>query len=193
MSLRLEKNKFAGKRWGLFGRGATIFSICVAALLTLVSFSVDDSDVNAKVKSLFLYQISKYVMWPEEMTPKDFKIAVYGDYPELISELQKMAAEKKRGDQSYSVENFKKVSDVKDCYMLYFAHGAEGDISKVMEKIKGRNVLVVTDNDGMIRKGACINFFYEENKQRFEISNENIKGQGLKISAKLSSMARVID
>ena len=57
-----------------------------------------EPDINAKVKVLFLYQISKYVMWPVEPSQNGFTIGLYGEYPELLSELNKLAAEKKRGD-----------------------------------------------------------------------------------------------
>jgi hypothetical protein len=177
------------KAWRL----ASALFLGACAWLLLSSYRMVEPDINAKVKVLFLYQISKYVMWPTEPSPNGFTIGLYGEYPELFSELNKLAAEKKRGDQPYVIIQYKQLSEIKSCHVLYLTPERDGDISKVLEKLKGKNTLLVTDKDGMIKKGACINFFYEDNKQRFEVSNENVKQQGLKISTKLSSIAKVID
>ena len=177
------------KAWRL----ASALFLGACAWLLLSSYRMVEPDINAKVKVLFLYQISKYVMWPVEPSQNGFTIGLYGEYPELLSELNKLAAEKKRGDQPYVIIQYKQLSEIKSCHVLYLTPESDGEISKVLEKLKGKNTLLVTDKDGMIKKGACINFFYEDNKQRFEVSNENVKQQGLKISTKLSSIAKVID
>jgi len=169
------------------------FLLTVCAWLLFSSYRMIEPDINAKVKVLFLYQISKYVEWPVEPTQNGFTIGVFGNYPELLSELNKMALEKKRGDQSYIIVQYKQLSEIKPCHVLYLTPESDGEISKVLEKVKGKSTLLVTDRDGMIKKGSCINFYYEDNKQRFEVSNENAKQQGLKISTKLSSIAKVID
>lgn len=165
----------------------------VCACLLLSSYRIAGSDINAKVKVIFLYQFSKYVVWPAEPTQNGFTIGLYGEYPEMLSELNKLATDKKRGDQPFVIVHYKQLSDIKPCHVLYLAPERDGEISKVVEKLKGKNTLLVTDKDGMIKKGACINFFYEDNKQRFEVSNENVKQQGLKISSQLSSIGKVID
>ena len=177
------------KAWRL--ASALFWGACACLLLS--SYRMVEPDINAKVKVLFLYQISKYVVWPVETSQNGFTIGLYGEYPELLSELNKLAAEKKRGDQPYVIIQYKQLSEIKPCHVLYLTPESAGEISKVLEKLKGKNTLLVTDKDGMIKKGACINFFYEDNKQRFEVSNENVKQQGLKISTKLSSVAKVID
>src|SRR5688572_19293435 len=161
------------KAWRL----ASALFLGACAWLLLSSYKMVEPDINAKVKVLFLYQISKYVMWPGEASQNGFTIGLYGEYPELLSELNKLAAEKKRGDQPYVIVQYKQLSEIKSCQVLYLTPESDGEISKVLEKLKGKNTLLVTDKDGMIKKGACINFYYEDNKQRFEVSNENVKQQ----------------
>jgi hypothetical protein len=177
------------KAWRL--SSALLLGVC--AWLLLSSYTMVGPDINAKIKVVFLHQISKYVMWPVEPSQNGFTIGLYGEYPEFLSELNKLAAEKKHGNQPYIIVQYKNISDIKPCHVLYLTPESDGEISKVMERIKGQNTLLVTDNEGMTKKGACINFFYEDNKQRFEVSNENVKQQGLKISTQLSSIAKVID
>ena len=184
-----RRQKLQQKAWRL----ASGLFLGVCAWLLLSSYRPVEPDINAKVKVLFLHQISKYVMWPAEPTQNAFTIGVYGNYPELLSELNKLALEKKRGDQPYVIIHYKQLSEIKPCHVLYLTPESDGEISKVLEKLKGKNTLLVTDKDGMTKKGSCINFFYEDNKQRFELGNENVKQQGLKISSKLSSIAKVIE
>jgi hypothetical protein len=177
------------KVWGM--TSALFVGACACLLFS--SYRMVEPDINAKIKVVFLHQISKYVMWPVEPSQNGFTIGLYGEYPEFLSELNKLAAEKKHGNQPYIIIQYKNISDIKPCHVLYLTPESDGEISKVMERIKGQNTLLVTDKEGMTKKGACINFFYEDNKQRFEVSNENVKLQGLKISTQLSSIAKVID
>jgi hypothetical protein len=163
------------------------------AWLLLSSFRMAGPDINAKIKVVFLHQISKYIQWPVEPSKNGFTIGLYGEYPEMLSELNKLAVEKKHGDQPYIIIQYRNISEIKPCHVLYLTPENNGEISKVMERIKGQNTLLVTDNEGMTKKGSCINFFYEDNKQRFEVSNQNVKQQGLKMSTQLSTIAKVID
>jgi len=176
------------KAWRLTSVLFLVTSACI-----LLSSYVLIPDINAKVKVIFLYQISKYVAWPIEPPQNGFTIGLYGEYPQLLDELNKLALEKKRGDQPYIIVQYKQLSEIKACHVLYLTRENDEEISNVLEKVKGKNTLLVTDAAGMIEKGSCINFFYEDNKQRFEISNENARQQGLKLSTTINSIAKVID
>ena len=149
-------------------------------------------DVNAKTKTLFIYNFTKYVEWPAEKKIGPFVIGFYGDYPALFEELQSMASQKTAGSQEILITNFKNVNLIGECHMLYVNEDKAGELAAIIKKTSGIPMLIVTDMEGSATKGSCINFYYEASKQRMEINPDNINKRELKVSGQLLSLAKVI-
>ncbi|WP_185152701.1 YfiR/HmsC family protein [Fulvivirga aurantia] len=151
-------------------------------------------DPNAKIKALFLYNFTKYVEWPAAtalMTPS-FRIGVYGEYPNLVKELNNMAATKKHKDQPFKIINFFSIEDAVPCHIIYIAPEKTDDITALKRKLDVP-ILIVSDEIGAINKGAVINFFYESSKQRMEISPANAEKDNLKVSSQLLGVSKVVN
>ena len=58
-----------------------------------------------------------------------------------------------------------------------------------MAALNNASVLTVSDTDGFLKAGGMINFLFEGNNVRFQISDEAAKKARLKISSKLLSLA----
>lgn len=152
-------------------------------------------DPNAKIKALFLYNFTKYIEWPAStalLTP-NFRIGVYGDYPSLVKELEGMAASKKHKDQPFKILKFNSLSDVVPCYIIYVAPDKTDEIDKLKAKLGNIPVLIVSDKDGGLSKGAVINFFYESSRQKMEISTQNASKDKIKVSSQLLGVAKVVN
>ena len=163
-------------------------------LLVSTAFSKAEApDINAKVKAIFLYNFSKYIEWPSNMASGNFKVAVYGNYPALVAELQQMARQKTRGAQKFEIVVYNSLNDLKPSHMLYVTDSRSEELTHIIKKVNDTNTLVVSDNRGAINKGSGINFFYENNKQKFEISPTNLTGHGLKVSDQLTILAKVVN
>ena len=53
-------------------------------------------------------------------------------------------------------------------------------------------MLIVGESAGFAQRGAAVNFFIEANKIRFEINVDAARQRGLKISAKLLTLAKIV-
>ena len=65
-------------------------------------------------------------------------------------------------------------------------------LTDVIAKAKGKSVLIITEKEGMVRQGACLNFVYIAKdgtelgkKLNFEYNLNNIEKYKLKISDQL--------
>ncbi|MEM9856540.1 MAG: YfiR family protein [Bacteroidota bacterium] len=158
------------------------------------SFTVTEGpDINAKVKAIFLYNFSKYVQWPEAMANGRFTIGIYGDYPAIQTELEKMSKIKRRGDRSYEIMTFEKVDDIIPTHILFIVKNNGDDINKIYKQLGKSSTLLVTEEKGFIKKGAHINLYYENNKQKMELNPSTFDQRGLKVSAQLVSIAKVVN
>ncbi|UII29149.1 YfiR family protein [Fulvivirga maritima] len=168
--------------------------VCIMPVIvfSFLSFS-SVPDINAKVKAIFLYNFSKYIEWPPEQTSGNFKIVIFGSYPALEAELHQMARQKTRGAQKFEISVYDDLKEISDCHILYIAESKNNEISKVIDQFKGRSNLIVTDKEGALKKGAGINFYYEHNKQKFELSTINLSKHQLTPSDQLKLLAKVVD
>lgn len=145
-------------------------------------------DTNAKLKAVFIYNFTKYIEWPKTYQEGYFVLGVVGETP-LFSELTKMAQTKKIGTQSILVKKFSEISEIDKCHLLYVTDDKSNNIDVILKKTKSSSTLIVTEQEGLVDKGAGINFVIRENKQKFEMNKRNIEIQKLKVSSNLEALA----
>jgi hypothetical protein len=145
-------------------------------------------DTNAKIKAVFIYNFTKYIEWPKTYKEGEFTIGIIGESP-LYSELTKMTQTKKVANQSLQVKRFNSVDEVSKCHILYLSKDKSGEISSLLKSLKNNSTLIVTEQAGLVDKGAGINFIIKDNRQKFELNKNNIEKYKLKVSSSLEVLA----
>lgn len=152
------------------------------------------TNVNAqkeKFHSLFIYNFSKYIKWPDDQQTDKFVIGVLGS-SEMVKILEATAASKKVNGASIVVKQFKSPEEIKDCQILYVAQGESSRINEVVSSTANRSILIVTDKPGLAKKGGVINFIEQEGKIKFELNQQDAESRGLKVSSSLASLAVIV-
>ncbi len=149
----------------------------------------DPKTTEAKIKVVYLYNFTKYIQWPSDYSSGDFIIGVLNGGPQLLSELNKMAAAKTAGSQKFLIKNFKSAAEITKCNMIYVPDNSNTLLGEVIKKVKGLSTLLVTESVGDAKKGAAINFVVKDNKQEFELNKANAEKCRLVVSSSLSALA----
>jgi len=172
----------------------TTYKILIVFLfLTVSGFSSYQTadNTNAKIKATFIYNFTRYIEWPTEAQKGTFEIGVIGKTP-LFIELEKMSQKTTRGTQKFVITSYTSAASLGACHMVFISKASSGQLDAVVEKLKGKDTLVISEKEGLIEKGD-INFIIVDNKQGFEINKANIAGHGLSIASRLQAFAtRVI-
>ena len=145
-------------------------------------------DTNAKIKAVFIYNFTKYIEWPKNYQEGEFTIGIVGESP-LYSELTKMTQTKKVANQSLQVKKFSSADEVSKCHILYLSKDKSAEISPLLKKLKNNSTLIVTEEAGLVDKGAGINFIIKNNRQKFELNKGNVEKYKLKVSSSLEALA----
>ena len=178
----------------LINRGMKHFILIIIALVFLSAHRSDPKeDTSAKIKVVYLYNFSKYIDWPEDYKSGSFIITVIGNSPSLLSELSKMATQKKAGSQDISIKSISSVSDLNKSNIVFVPAENSGQLNEIISKLKGRSTLVVSEKPGSIKQGSAINFIVQENKQKFELCKTNAERSKLKVSSSLLPLAILVD
>lgn len=160
------------------------------SMLLLFSFT-NVSAQKEKFHSLFIYNFSKYVKWPDGQTGGEFVIGVLGS-SELTKTLKATAGSRKANGATIVVKQFKSPAEIQDCQILYVSAGESSKIAQVVSKTSGKPILIVTDKPGLAKKGAVINFIEQDGKVKFELNQQYAETRGLKVSGSLVSLAVLV-
>jgi len=156
--------------------------------------AIASSPSEYEIKAAFLYNFANFVEWPSK-TPADASgiliIGIYGDDP-FGETFEQTIAGKSVNRRKLEIKRFRSIHEIKPCHILFVSSSEEGRFGRILDAVKDWHVLTVSESDSFIRSGGIINFIVEEKKVRFEISTENARKAGLKISSKLLKLAKVV-
>ena len=144
-------------------------------------------EANAKIKAIYIYNFTKYIEWPDNYKQGNFVIGVLGNNASLINELNKMATSKTVGSQRLEIKNITNADAA--CHIIYLLSGNATQLAELVDKIKNKSTLIITDKAGLAAKGAGINFVVQENKQKIELNKSNIEKYKLKVASSLVELA----
>lgn len=164
--------------------------LCVLFVVPMVmGFQTTPTDTNARVKSVFIYNFTRYVEWPTDYQTGNFIINMYGTNAAMLAELNTMAKTKTVGAQKIEIRNTTTLDGIGKCNILYVTPDVATPLSDIVAKIKGKSTLLITEKPGFAKQGSAINFVVVENRQKFELNKANAEKYSLKVSAQLVTLS----
>jgi len=143
------------------------------------------------VQANIIYRFTKYIDWPAASKQGDFNIAVVGDSP-MYDELKKSIAGKMVGTQKITIKKLSCSEPVFDCQILFLSNAACKNIKKIVASTANEPVLLVSEQEGMAQKGACINFVIASDRLKLEINQSNIEQRELSIASELLQLGKIV-
>jgi len=162
-----------------------LFLLALFAVITLLSSQAQEE----KYIGLFVYNFTKHFDWPAEAKSGEFRIQVIG-HKSVGDELKSLTAGKSVGHQRIVVEQIELPSQINpNTHILFLGHWQTRHLETVKANISGKSILLVTEFEGLIQKGAMINFVIREGKIKFELNYVNANTAGLTIDQRLKELA----
>ena len=84
------------------------------------------------------------------------------------------------------------MTDAQKCQLVFLADSKKSEFESINASIDGKEILLVTENEVFIKRGAGISFFLEGTKLRFKINKQTIDSKKLKVSGSLLALAEVV-
>lgn len=174
----------------LAARGAA----AVALVCALYGPAVAD-ELEYPVKVEFIERFTRFIVWPPESfrgADGAFTLCVLGDTP-AAPWLERLARERRIQERRVDFHKLKTADDFGACHLLFVGAGERPRLKQELQRVSGKPVLTVGDSEGFAREGVIINLFLDENGHvRFEMSSAELRKSGLKVSAQLLRLARMV-
>lgn len=172
-------------------------AIALASLLFAASIpmrhAVAQSVSEDSVKAAFIYRFTDYVEWPAPaLQSAQFTIAVFDDQ-RVAADLEHMLKGHQVKGRTAQVKRIHHAKEAADAHIVFVGSGDPDAHQRLIAGLRGRPVLIVTDEDHGLEEGSTVNFMLIDHKLRFEISLTAAARSGLKISSELLSVAARVE
>lgn len=165
-------------------------SLCLGSFVALGSAlaMAADTDLEAKVKSAYLFHLTKFVDWPN-LPADSVRICIVGS-DSIGSQIGELGNRTVREHPlRIEVDN---ITDPARCQVLFIGRG-EKRSSELLARVRGQGVLTVGERDDFARTGGVVGFYLDAGKVKLEINPEAARQANLRISSKLLEVARQVN
>lgn len=161
-------------------------------LLVLLPFMATTAQ-EAKYKAVFTLNFIRYIGWPETSLQGDFVIGVVRNR-EVAQWLTEQSQGKKFGFQEIVVKEFRNVSEVEGCQVIFVssAINIRAEADALLDKAMQKNSLIISESENATRYNSAINFVIRDGQLKFELHKGNAGRVNLQLSNRLEGMAAAI-
>jgi len=182
------------QRLGLARRAAAL--LCLVALLAcalatplIAQTSVEEYDL----KAAYLYQIARFVSWPDTVLDAgdpEFVITVLGE-DRFDHKLEDLLGHRNLFGRPIHIVRCAQPEAVGRTHVLFVATEGKEQIEATLRATAELPVLVIGDRFPIAQAGGAMNFYLEDGAVRFEVNPAALERAGLHASSKLLSLARI--
>lgn len=170
-----------------------VLVVCVGGLLPVNGRS--ETLTEAKVKSAYILNFTKFVKWPAQEFATDtapIEICTRQEKP-LSGTLQDTIADKTANGRPLLLRSIGNGRELRGCQVLFLSEKDAGQFDKLPAQA-WNGVLTVSDSEYQAHSqvGAVITFVLDEGRMRFAIDRQAADKAGLSISSKLLSLAQSV-
>jgi hypothetical protein len=147
-----------------------------------------------QIKAGFLFNFTRFVEWPDRAfggADSPFVVCTLGETP-MAGLLTEAAAGKVVNGRAIAIRRAKGGEELRACNVLFVGAAEEKRVGRIVDAVKGMDVLTVGETQGFAQAGGVINFVVQDNKVKLELNMDAAARANLKISAKLIAVSHVV-
>lgn len=148
-----------------------------------------------QLKAVFLFRISQFVEWPSQAFAADqapLTICVLGEDP-FGRYLDDTVSGEAANGHPMQVLRLRRVDESQACHILFVSDSELGSVGTILQALKARHVLTVSNGIPFVRRGGIVGFMLADGKVRLWINPVAASTAGLKLSSKLLRSAELVD
>jgi hypothetical protein len=147
-----------------------------------------------QLKAVFLFNFAQFVEWPASAFPESdtpLGICILGEDP-FGGYLDETVRGETVANHPLTVRRYRTVNEIKGCHILFVSRQEQGRVAEIVDSLKGRSVLTVSDAERFASRGGMIRFVTDHNRIRLRINLEAARAAKLTLSSKLLRPAQIV-
>jgi hypothetical protein len=177
---------------------ALVFALMSMAGSVFAQEKSDAVENEYLVKAAFVFNLSKYVDWPQaafEGPDSKFVFGVLGDPPPNLRQgLLYYQRKKLVGQRAIEVRFLKTAEEVAGCHLLFIRRTLDEEVVRnVITACGNKPVLLVGESDDFQKIGGGVNFVESASRIKLHLELSSTKRRNLKLDSRLINVARVVE
>jgi len=163
-----------------------VFPLCVA------ESALGDNLQDRQLKADALCNLAQFTSWPTNTFASSNTLLVIGivgtdPFGSALEDAFKHDAPSNRDAViQLSPDN------IKDCNILFISRSEDGELEKIVQEVKGKPILTVSDIEDAAQRGAMVGFIPDGSELRLKVNTNALSASHLNVSSKLLRAVEVI-
>jgi hypothetical protein len=161
--------------------------------MPLLSFAQES---EYTIKAVCLEKFTRFIEWPKKIAVEDttnpFIMGVIGNNP-FGPILERRYSRKKIRNKNVIIRYIKDLLEIDGCHLIFISRGNEDKITSILNYVKDKSILTVSDTPGFADKGVHINLYIFNKNIQFEINEGAVEQSGLYMNFLLKIHAKVVN
>jgi hypothetical protein len=150
---------------------------------------------SREVKAVFLVNFLSFAEWPAAKlgaAPARLTIAVLGD-PSFAALVERAAGGRTVNGRAIAVQSVDTAEQAVAAHLVFIASSHAHRLPAALRALADATVLTVGDSDGFAEQGVAINLYTFDNRVRIEVNSTAAARAGVRLSANLMRLARIVE
>jgi YfiR/HmsC-like len=165
--------------------------LVVMALLAGTPWINGESAQEYVVKAAFLYNLAKFVEWPDTQAKAPLYFGILGQDP-FGDTLDRTVNNKLIGGRPVMIKRSAELAGLADCQVVFVSSSETKRLKQILKTLEGRPVLTVGDTEGFVQSGGETALVLEQNRVVLEVNTDQTAKAGLRISSRALEVARIV-
>ena len=144
------------------------------------------------LKAAFLLNFAKFTQWPMNARGATAPLVLCSADEAVAPALARTVAGQTIEQHPVSASRVTLDGSLRECALLYVGKLDPRKIAKLADALRGAAVLTVGDEQAFASAGGMIGLFVEDGRMRFAVNIGAAERGGVRLSAKLLSLARIV-
>jgi len=146
-----------------------------------------------ELKAAFLLNFTRFVEWPPaSFSNANFIIGIFGEDP-FGRAIDEVTRGKAVNGHQIRIRRLKEPAEARECHLVFVTSTDNKKTQEVLDATNLSPVLTVGESREFLNQGGTIRLSMDGNRVGIVINNAAAEAKGLKVSAKLLSLAKVYE
>lgn len=158
--------------------------------IILMSLSLSTFGQESKYKALFIYKFLQNMDWPADKVAANYTVGVLGD-SEVLDQIKNLISGRTINGKPIEVVNYN--GSINSVNLLFLSKNNIDQFDTISKEAIDNAVVLVTESDGLAKRGAAINFTNAGGKLKFELNQQTLNSSGVSASGSIKSLAVLVN
>ena len=169
--------------------------MCAALLMVPLRAVAADSPVErapeAQVKAAFLLNFVRFAEWPSTPDDASLVICIVGDEAVAAALADTLAHPTPNGER-VQVWRVSSEPSSRSCHVMYVAASEIRHFAPILDAVRGRPILTVSDANRFAKSGGMIELFVDAGHMRFAVNVDAVQQAHVHLGSRLLGLAKIV-